>query len=310
MNRQRALLVAVLAMIATGVFTTVRDVVQFASIPAYQALSGPVDVLGKTLRFVESDAADATQVDVMHGDAVLARDVTRVVSAGATDYEARYAGRASLVVPKGGDGLYELVIVSGPDRLQRIALVAPDVVQTDGGALANAADRSPALIPGPAWLALAGCVWLLFSSRRPSAAPTLLLVLSLAIVAIVVAWPMQLAAGLGRTLPPAVLAMGVTLLVALGAGPRVQSRIAPLSRSARWLRGVVVGVLVVGLFTALHVNISGFIAPVFRPPDASLTPLEWVVRDVVQPGMAMFALGLVPGVLAGAVYGHRLGRGA
>lgn len=323
MTRRRALGLAALVLVLIGTMLGVSDIRQASVARRAVDFLGPMDVQGLTLRLHETRQSDGWRIDLQWGEEVVAENLPLVpdVRAPQTDYAERYADQLWLYASRSASLPWQLLVVDrtgatpvysryvldaaapaqtqivrGDLQTMRIDYRREVLVSPDGAGL-----RLP--LPPPAIALLGVMIWLFSANVRLDAAPTLTLVAGILALASLVAWPVMMHVGPGRSLPPALLALSVTALVALGFGPRWQSALADKNTVAGVLWGVGVGLLLLTVFTLVWVQINGFMAPVFRPPGAGLSPGEWFVQDMVAPSLAVGGLGLLPALLAGGVYG-------
>ena len=301
MNRQRAWLVATVGLALLGAALTVLDLARWASQPTYALLTGPLQVGDQKVALRAS--ADGA-VDVTLGDSVIATNVTRTLANAVNDapYQQRFAHTIMVVTPAGQRVPVALAIAPlDADGLPRLVPLATD------RAIQLPVRPSPLPVPGPTLMLLSLCLGAGSRRRDMTAAPTIILAAGLAMLGSVAGWPLVLRAPL-PLLPPVTLALLLVLGVAALFGARAQRFARSSSRAGRWFRGAAVGLGLLGVFIAAYVNLRGFITPIFRPPDATLTPGEWLHNDFVLPSVALLASGLLPAVLGGALYGARLDR--
>lgn len=316
MNRQTALSLGAAVLLILGAYLSLAEVVRWTPQPSFELLTGPVQIDGETLSIVDVDG-DVGSLRL--GDAPLIEGIERV---GATSdnpgWHARYVPLFYLArVPTVASpvGIVEIPrpAVLGEHHIRFLpAIRGKDVATIPVGDELNMI-LALGVIPHARWqrnpgpLLLAAGLALLVAVRRPRAAATLLLVTTLLGLASVIGWPLIM--GDPRRLVPVVaLASLLVLLVALAAGPRAERWASMGGVLRRLFCGGAIGAVLLGVFVFAFVNISGFIAPVFRPPDASLTPGEWFANDLLRPAIAMLAAAVVPASLCGAIYGGRLGR--
>ncbi|MFK7885769.1 MAG: hypothetical protein AB8G16_02800 [Gammaproteobacteria bacterium] len=323
MNKRRIAMLVATLLILGGVLLSIADVLGASVERRATGFDGPVDVQGQTLRLRESREVSGWRVDLLWGDNVVAErlPLTPDPRAPQTNYTQRYAGQLWLYAPKpvsrpwhlmvidrtGSEPQYSRYVLDGaaPLETQRVtgdvATMRSDFHGQLLGQPAVGGIRLP--VPPPALVLLGALILLLQPERRRGAVATVALVLAIAAAVSFVAWPVMLHLGPARSIPPALLALGITALVALGFGARWQAGLASSPSLARALRGMLVALFLLAVFTVSWVQINGFMAPIFRPPGAGLSPGEWFMQDMVAPSLAVGGLGLIPALLAGAVYG-------
>ncbi|MEO1574733.1 MAG: hypothetical protein AAFU65_07220 [Pseudomonadota bacterium] len=315
MNRQRALTLCAVALMFAGLLGTVADVARWSSQPRFDVLTGPVQINGTTLRLAQTDSGRAA---LMLGDEVLASGIMPVPNA-ATDapYHVRFGPLVSLARVAGLRTPAAVVVAprTSPATAAQIIVLPAAAARMPEQALrdklaANLAtaglfDARPWVVAGPLLFLMGAGLLLLARGSAFLSAPTLLLCLALLALGSVVGWPLVLV-NPQRLLPVAVLASTIALAVALAAGGRFQRLAGRGSTGRRVMTGGAVGLVLLGVFVAAFVNINGFVAPVFRPPDSALSPAQWFMNDLVKPALGLFGSALVPAWLCGAVYGWRL----
>lgn len=306
----RLLTVRILAalLVLFGLVALYTDVARELSAVQRVVFDGPLAIGAKTLSLQERHTAAGTFVDIVFGDDVITgTEAVMVVPDAATGtYTQRYGTRFALLQSAGSDGLWNLLEVSpDPAGHRRIELHKDGSQRVVFPHQHDLTRRS--LLPAPT-LVLLGIALFIMRGLPPAraATPTLLLVLLTAAGGAVLAWPIMLKVGIAQSLPAAVLGLGVTALVALAAGPRAQRWLSGQPHARRALRGAVIACLLLGVLVAVTVNIQGFIAPVFRPPGQTLSPGEWFMQDFIMPTFALTALGTLPAVVGGAIYGLSL----
>lgn len=323
MNKRRWTLAIAVILIVVGVLLFATDVIESSVERRAVAFDGPMDVQGQTLMLRETRGISGLNVDLVWGQdtIVTGLSVTPDARANLTDYAERYAGALWLYAPNPPSLPWHLVVVDRSDAEPQYAryvlnAAAPTQTQPVSGDLAKMREdfnlevlRRPSRkglqlpLPPPA-LVLAGALLLIWRpGPRVSSAPTLSLVFGMAALSSLVAWPVMMHLGPTRSLPPALLALGTTLLVALGFATRWQSAFAAKATFGRIVRGNVYALILLAVFTVVWVQINGFMAPIFRAPGAGLSPGEWFVRDMVAPSLAVSGLGLIPALVSGTLYG-------
>lgn len=326
MNKRRWGLAVAVIMIAGGMLLFASDVIE-ASVERRPArFDGPMDVQGQTLMLRETRQTNGLRVDLVWGEDAVVSDlpITPDARAEVSDYAGRYAGQLWLYAANSTSLPWHLVVVdrSGvAPQYTRYVLnaAAPQEIRRVSGDRATMREdfnlelrrrpnrhRLHFIVPPPA-LVLIGALILLWRARpQPRATPTLAMMLGMAALASFVAWPVMMHLGPARSLPPALLALCITLLVALAFAARWQAAVGARSLFGRIALGNVCALVLLAAFTVVWVQINGFMAPVFRAPGAGLSPGEWFVRDMVAPSLAVGGLGLIPALVSGTLYGAYL----
>jgi hypothetical protein len=307
------------AAIAVGAFYLGGDLLAPAPTHDRVRFDAPVEIGPHTLALAQRRTSDGVFVDVQYGPHTIAGVAPVMANTTPGGVYARYATRFTLYAPRAPQGKWKLVEVDAASSVPGVRLIElpadpPRAVMLESPTLTatqselarltlGSTPRPVPLLPGPTLLLLGAAVWLSLGTRRPAAlAPTINLVLVLAALGAMIAWPMLLHVGAGPGLPAAVLGLIVTLIVAAAAGPRLQAIAFRGRAGSSALAGALVGAGLLGVFVLAAVNIQGFIAPVFRPPGEGLSPAAWFMTDFVTPALAIGGTFLLPALLGGVVY--------
>ncbi|MEM6638460.1 MAG: hypothetical protein AAF610_01020 [Pseudomonadota bacterium] len=290
-----------LAVLVWGLYATVADVSFWSSEPRYSRVAGPywVGVCGELER-ARRDVFRQRYPDIEFGpptpcgaEGTFSEVMTDITLPG------QRAPSAMLLTRPGSD---ERDIAP----LARDGVTPEsDAVDSMAGIIDEALDRPQprsTLLPGPALVSLA--LWWL-AARLPIASARrsgLRLALALLFVGSLAGWPIVLMAPT-RLFPAVVLATMIALAVSFAVSARVARDMAMRTRVGAAARGGVFGLGILVVFTAAFVNIHGFITPVFRPPDASLSPGAWLHHDFIRPAISLMFAAMLPSALFGVVYG-------
>ena len=289
--------------------------------PVRQRLNfdGPQNALLRHLALREREQDGQTYIDVALDDHTVAASEPANVNQNAqlSNYADRYGTRFVLYEPLREVSDWHLIEHLTPAQVRVIAFGvdgAPTVTRQSIATPARRAQRRletvgavprvVAAVPGPTFMLFGAALWLAAGLRvAPAARFTQVLVLAQAVLGTLVAWPILLYSGLRQSFPAMSVALMVTLLVATAFGPWLQAKVFGHGGAQSTWRGALAGLLTLGVFVLIVVNVNGFIAPVFRPPDAGLSPGDWFMQDFVTPATALLSMGAVPALILGFLYG-------